>query len=211
MKGVTQMIRRHIPAVLVLALAAAGSFAAAAPASAGHVGFSIGAQIPVGPAIVNLVVGQPAYGYGYHYPAYGRPWAAQPFYYRVAAPLNHYGGHCHASCFHQGGYGYHHPSCPALHSYFTAYDVHPGGYWPYASWSPDWNSYGWQGYRAPRSYGTYGYRTYDGQYRSRYDSRYNDRRFNDRRYRDERYRSDRRHDRDDRYDRGDPNQNWRER
>ncbi len=204
------MIQRQLPTVLALALAAIAAFGAAAPASAGHVGFSIGATIPVGPGVVSLVVGQPAYGYGHPYPVYGRAWEAQPFYYRVAGPIHYHGGH-HANCYDHGGYGYHHPSCPALHGYFSAYNVHPGGYWPYSSWSPNWTQYGWQGYRAPRNYGTYGYRTYDGRYGSRYDSRSNDRRFNDRRYRDERYRGERRYDRDDRSDRVDRNRNWRER
>ena len=147
-------MRQRLFLILLAAIAAAG-FLAAAPASAGgHVGFSVGATFPVGNGVVSLMVGQPAYGYGYGsgygygYPAYGRPWAAQPFYYRVAVPIAYYGSPCSSYCYTGGGYHYHHPGCPALHAYLTAYNVNPVGYWPY-SWSPNWASYGWGGGGSP--------------------------------------------------------------
>ncbi len=220
--------RHHAP--LLAAAAVAGLLAAASPARADHVDFSVGATFPVGHGIVSLMIGQPAYGYGNRYPAYGRSWESQPFYFRVATPIHAHGVHCSTRCYTRGGYGYHHPSCPALHAYFDGYNVHPSGHWPYSSWAPDWGSYGWRApsYRAPRYSGSYGYpyqgyrndgrryddrrystRPYDGR---RYEGRRHDGRWRDRdgrwRDRDDRDRHDRDHrDRHDRHDRGD----WRDR
>ena len=170
------MRSRHLTPLLA-AVAVTGLLAASKPASAGHVDFSVGATFPVGHGVVSLMIGQPAYGYQYRYPTYGRSWEAQPFYYRVAAPIHIHDARCSSRCYIRGGYEYHHPSCQSLHAYFDSYNVHPSGYWPYSSWAPDWNQYGWRtpAYRMPRYNGSYGYRTYGGRYDGRHDGRYDGR------------------------------------
>lgn len=219
------MIRRHFLPIAALALTIAGSFALAAPASAGHPEVSIGATFPVGHGIVSLVFGQPAYRHdrydrGYRYPAHGHSWESRPFYYRVDGSLHRHGRRHAPRCYTRGRHSYHHPSCPALHAYFNAYDVHPSRHWQDRSWSPDWAGYGW---RQPQYRNVHRHRDdcyYDRRHRGDCDERCDRRRHMrdyDARYdrRDDRYerRDDRYERRDDRYDRdgGYDREDWRDR
>jgi hypothetical protein len=198
------MRKRILTAALAGTLLIAPGFVPQARAD--HGWFSVGAGFRVGLAHIALVFGQPVgYGYGYG-PAY---------YYRYDRPISYRGHHCSRYCYREGGYYYHHESCPLVHAHFRAYSVDP--YSAYSRYAPR-GGYGYRpyyddyysdsGYYGDDDY--YGGGSYiyidgyyrDGRYSRRYDGRYNRRYYDryDRRY-DGRY--DRRYDRrhDGRYDR----------
>lgn len=172
-----------------------------APASASHSWLSIGTAFRIGPAFISFVFAPPGYGYS---PAY---------FYRFDRPIRYGGAHCSRYCFHEGGYYYHHASCPLAAAHFSYYNVDP--YWAYDRYAPRYDgSYGYDGYGRGGGYGYYDGRGYDGRgydgyydnrdYRNRdghydrYDRRYDDHRgYDDRRGYDDHRGYDGRHDRHD--------------
>lgn len=140
--------------------------------------FSIGSVFRVGAAHIAFVFGRP-----FGYPA--------AYYYRYDRPIDFGGYRCSRYCFRDGGYFYHHESCPLVRAYFNQYRVDP--YWAFDRYAPRHDSYDGYGYGG-RYDDRYGYDRYDDRYG--YDGRYD-------RY-DDRYRYDGRSDRYDRYDRYDP-------
>lgn len=133
-------------------------------ARASHDWLSIGTVFRIGAAHVAIALGRPIFGYE---PAY---------YYRYDQPIHYSGYRCSRYCFHEGGYDYHHESCPLVAAHFSHYRVDPR--WAFDNYAPRYSGYGY-GDR----YDRYGSDRYD-----RYD-------------RHDRY--DRDYDRYDRYDRDD--------
>lgn len=205
-------MRKHL---LTVALAGAIMIAPGLvpQARADHGWFAGGTGFRVGAAHLSFFFGQPFARYA---PAY---------YYRYDRPISYRGYHCSDRCYRQGGYYYHHESCPVVRAHFRAYNVDP--YAAYSRYAPRYDSYysGYDGY-----YSGYGR---DGYYADNYDNGYydngyygdgygrgyggysridvyydnhrshrNDRYYRDNRYRDDRYyRNDYRHDRSYRNDR----------
>ena len=150
-----------------------------APASASHSWLSIGTTFRIGPAFLSFVFAPPGYGYS---PAY---------FYRFDRPIRYGGAHCSRYCFHEGGYYYHHASCPLAAAHFSYYNVDP--YWAYDRYAPRYDGYG------RGDYGYYDRRGHDGYYDRRgYDGDYDNRGY-DRHY--DRYDGRGGYDRDHRYDR----------
>jgi hypothetical protein len=154
-----------------------------APASASHSWLSIGTAFRIGPAFISFVFAPPGYGYS---PAY---------FYRFDRPIRYGGAHCSRYCFHEGGYYYHHASCPLAAAHFSYYNVDPS--WAYDRYAPRYDGYDrYDGYGR----GNYGYddgHGYDGYYDGHHDGYYDHRGYRDRDGYYDRY--DRRYD--DRYDR----------
>ena len=148
-------------------------------AQASHDWLSIGTIFRVGAAHIAIALGRP---FGYE-PAY---------YYRYDQPISYRGHSCSRQCFHDGGYYYHHESCPVVSAHFSHYRVDPR--WAFDRYAPRYSGY--DGRYRDRDYGySDRYDRYDRSDRyGRYDDRY------DRRDRYDRYD---RHDRYDRYDRDD--------
>ena len=194
------------------------------PAGASHFWLSIGTAFRIGPAFISFVFAPPGY-YGGYRPSY---------FYRFDRPIYYPGLHCSRYCFHEGGYYYHHASCPLAAAHFSYYGVDP--YWAYDRYAPRYDGYdgdygydgygGYDGYRGGYGYYDGGYGYYDGRgydryygYRGGYSDRYDDRRYGDRRY--DGYRGDdhrydgRRHDDrrgyDGRRDGGRYGHDWRDR
>jgi len=171
-----------------------------APAAASHSWLSIGTAFRIGPAFISFVFAPPGYGYS---PAY---------FYRFDRPIRYGGAHCSRYCFHEGGYYYHHASCPLAAAHFSYYNVDPS--WAYDRYAPRYDgAYGYDGYGRGGDHGYYdgrghdgyydgrgydgysdrrGYRDRDGSY-DRYDRRYDDRRGYDSRYGRDRHRGSRGH------------------
>jgi hypothetical protein len=164
------------------------------PARASHDWLAIGTAFQVGAAYISFVFAPPGYGYR---PAY---------FYRFDRPIGYRGLRCSRYCFHEGGYYYHHASCPLAAAHFSYYGVDP--YWAYDRYAPRYDGYDrYDGY-GRGGYGDYDRRGYDGYYDDRgddrdyddrgdygtydrYDRRYQGydghRRYDDRYYRDDRY------------------------
>ena len=162
--------------------------ATAAPARAGHSGWSIGAGFHIGGVHFSLAFG----GHGHHRPGY---------YYRTDHPLRYRGHRCSDRCFRARGHVYHHPGCSLVTAHFHHYRVPPVAIFDRYAPPPVWRGHHYRDVRPPYRY--HGYYDHD-----RYD-RWHDRRdrYHDRR---ERY-SERRHDRRDRhYDRHD-RRHWKDR
>lgn len=152
-------------------------------------GFSLGALFRIGGVAFNLSFGD--YGYGH----------PRGYYYRTADPISYGGYRCNSYCFNDGGYHYHHESCPLVRHHLAYFDIDPLGL--FDRYAPRYGSrYGY-------GYGDR-YYSYDNRYDYRYDNRYDrhdgySRRDGYNRYDNYPYR-DRRHGNDrDRYDRRDRN------
>lgn len=163
----------------VLLTAALAATALLAPglvpqARADHEWLAIGHAFRLGAAHVALVFGRPAFGHGYHQPAY---------YYRYDRPIRYRGHQCSRYCFRDARHFYHHDSCPLVRAHFHAHRVDPR--WAFERYAPRYRS----GYPERRYH--------DDRYS---DRRYRGDSYRDR---DDRYRDSdrRRYDRRDRYDR----------
>ncbi len=159
-------------------------FSPAASAS----GFSLGGSFRIGGVHLNLAFGD--FGFGH----------PRGTYYRTADPIAYGQTRCNSYCFDDGGYHYHHESCPLVARHLAYYDVDP--FQLFSSYIP--------GYQVPVYRQQYGYNDYGNRYNRGYDYRqypqYDQRRYDRRQYdhrtdRRGRYDDHRRHDRSDRYDR----------
>ena len=169
------------------------------PAHASHGWLAIGAGFRIGPAFISFVLAPPGYGYR---PAY---------FYRFDRPIFYRGLRCSRYCFHEGGYYYHHASCPLVAAHFAYYGVDPyRAYDRYAPRYPGYDrydgyggggygyydgGYGYYGRGYNRYYdyrGGYGYR--GGYYDRYYDRRYDGRHGHDMHFRDDGHRGSRGHD-----------------
>ena len=165
----------------ILTAVALGAMMMVAPAlvpaaEADHGDFVFGASFLIGGAHFNI---------GYFPTAH-----APVYYYRTRAPLHYQGHRCHDRCYHRGGYGYHHASCPLVQRHFRHYRYEP--HTVFERYSPRFH----------------GHRHYDyGRYdRGRDHRHYDFDRGRNRRHDHDRWdrRSrDRRHDHDRRWDRRD--------
>jgi hypothetical protein len=131
-------------------------------ARASHGWLGIGTAFRVGAAHIAFIFGTP---FGYE-PAY---------YFRYDRPIRYSGHHCSRYCFRDGGYYYHHESCPLVGAHFRNYGVDP--YQAFARYAPRFDGYdgGYGGgYYDDGGYDRYGggYDRYDGRDRyDRYDRR----------------------------------------
>lgn len=159
--------------------------AAAAPARAGHSGWSVGAGFHIGGVQFSLAFG----GHDHHRPGY---------YYRTDHRLRYRGHRCTDRCFRDGGYAYHAPSCSLVAAHFDHHRVAPVVLFDRYAPPPVWRGHYYEDHRPPYRYDRHD--RYDREHRyDRYD------RFD----RHDRY--DRRHDRRDRYyDRHD-RRHWKDR
>lgn len=127
------------------------------PAQASHDWLSIGTVFRIGAAHVAIALGRP---FGYE-PAY---------YYRYDQPIRYSGYRCSRYCFHEGGYDYHHESCPLVAAHFSHYRVDPR--WAFDNYAPHYDGrYRDDGYGYRDRYDRYGYDRYDRHDRDygRYD------------------------------------------
>ncbi len=99
--------------VILTALAVVSSLAVAQPAQADHDRWYLGSGFEVGGVYFNIVLAPP----GYHRTGY---------YYRSADPFSYRHVRCTSRCFREGGYNYHHQSCPVVHRHFTHFRLDPG-------------------------------------------------------------------------------------
>ena len=93
----------------------------------------------------------------------------QPYYYyRTAYPIRHRGYQCGAYCFKQGGYVYHHPSCPLVLHHFRSNRFDPVRIWRGVRVPPSFRGYwappGHYSYRGRVPYYYYYGRGYDDRY-----------------------------------------------
>lgn len=151
------------------------------PAQA-HNWIGYGPGFRIGGIELSIFFGQPSYS------------RYRDYYYRSARPFNYRGYRCSDRCFRDGGYSYHHESCPLVAEHFHHYGVRRDQV--FERYAPRYDRY--DGYGRHDRYDS----RYDRYDRDRYGRRYDRDGYRDRR--DDRWD---RHDRDryDRYDRHDRN------
>ncbi|HEX2641847.1 MAG TPA: hypothetical protein VHU81_02565 [Thermoanaerobaculia bacterium] len=175
MRKATSFIVAVVMSVMTLSLPA--------PAQA-HNWIGYGPGFRIGGIELSIFFGQPSYS------------RYRDYYYRSARPFNYRGHRCSDACFRDGGYYYHHESCPLVAEHFHHYGVRRDEV--FDRYAPRYDRYDGYG-RYDRYDRRDGYDRYDG-----YDRRDRDRRDDrdryGRRYDRDGYR-DRRDDRRDRYDR----------
>ena len=137
---------RAVP-VAVLSLALAFAPVLAAPAEAGHRGWSIGAGFHVGGVHFVLAFG----AHGRYHPDY---------YYRTHHRVHHRGYSCSDRCFRQSRYSYHHGSCPLLGRHFGVHRAYHAEVFDYYAPPPVWEG---------RYYGSYEPGYTDRRYHRDYD------------------------------------------
>lgn len=180
MRKATSFVVAAVMSLLTLSLPA--------PAQA-HNWIGYGPGFRIGGIELSIFFGQPSYS------------RYRDYYYRSARPFNYRGHRCSDACFRDGGYYYHHESCPLVAEHFHHYGVRRDQI--FERYAPRYDRHDGYG-RYDRYDRRDGYDRHDRYDRDRY-GRHSDRydrdgyRDRDRRYDRDRYGRDRRHDRG-RYD-----------